>query len=364
MKLLVMFICRCIVATTFLLSFLSGKLQAQEVDATLFKSTSHYFGTFSKAKGKQTHRFELVNTSNKPLVINRVRSTCGCAATEYTREPIAPGGEGYVKVVFDPAKFSGYFSKRISVYTSAGSQPTQLTITGRIRVNNRINDSFDQFLGDLRAEKKENYLGDKEKKNEISADLKMINVMRDVVKLRLVSYPQWLSSCEITNSELKQGDNSRILIRVNTIELPQWGRLAGNIEVEIKRGIKTVVKKVPVAINLIDAFSDLSPQQMENLPVISYQPDTLHLNHKPGKVINSKVSITNSGKSPLHIRNVQSNSDQVHFKKYDAVIEPGKKGQVHIQFSCKAAINDQPQISIWSNDANRYRTDIQLLINN
>ena len=349
---------------TFLLLLITSSGKAQESSEALFSNSSHYFGTFSKSKGKQSHRFELTNTTNKPLVIKRVKSSCGCAATEYTRQLITPGEKGYVKVVFDPAKFSGYFSKKISVYTSASNQAIQLSISGRIRVNSRVNDTFTHHLGDLRVEKKVIDFGDTEKKSEVNKDLKMINIMRDPIKLRIVNYPDWLSSCKITKAELKQGDNSRILVTVTPQDLAQWGSLTGSITMEITRGVKTEQKQVPVQINLIDAFSTLSSEQLKSQPVISCQSDTLLMAHKPGKVISSKLTIINQGNSPLYIRRVQSNSEHVHIKKFDAVIEPSKKGQVNIQYSCGSSITEQPQVYIWSNDKQHYKKEIQLQIEN
>lgn len=67
-----------------------------------FESVVHDFGTFDEDGGNVSAEFRFSNTGNKPLEITSVRATCGCTVPEYSREPIAPGENGVIKVTYNP----------------------------------------------------------------------------------------------------------------------------------------------------------------------------------------------------------------------------------------------------------------------
>lgn len=284
------------VKSILLLQFMlfCASVYAQSEGGIVFDKTSHYFGTFTKSRGKVSHKFEFTNRLNKPVIITNVKSTCGCTATKYTREPILPGKKGYAVVRFDPAKFSGYFSKKVSVYTNTNPQPVHLAVSGRIRVNHKVNDAFKHHIGDLRADKKTINFDDVQKHAApINREIKMINIMRDSVRMRVINYPNWLQSCRITKNDLTQGDNTRLMTVVKADNLSQWGHLSGNIELEIERGVKTEVKRVPVDINLIDDFSVLSEDKKDQAPQIYIDNDTLHVISKVNKISSKKLFLYN-----------------------------------------------------------------------
>ena len=75
--------------------------------------------------------FTVTNKGNKPLVIAKVSTTCGCTAVEWTEKPIPAGKKGSVVVTYD-AKMMGHFSKGISVYCNADTRPLILKIEGDV----------------------------------------------------------------------------------------------------------------------------------------------------------------------------------------------------------------------------------------
>ena len=86
-----------------------------------FRSQRHDFGTVKNGE-KLVYTFRYTNTGNIPLVIYSTRTDCGCTVPEYDDEPIAPGKEGNMKVVFDTRGFGGYQTKSIHVSSNAGNQ--------------------------------------------------------------------------------------------------------------------------------------------------------------------------------------------------------------------------------------------------
>jgi hypothetical protein len=67
---------------------------------------------------KLEHTFRFNNIGDAPLIIKKVRSSCGCTAALLSADVIGPGETGEVKTVFDSSGFSGPVSKTIYLYTN------------------------------------------------------------------------------------------------------------------------------------------------------------------------------------------------------------------------------------------------------
>ena len=85
-----------------------------------------------EADGKVAHTFVIDNTGTGPLVITRVIASCGCTTPEWTKEPIAPGKSGEVKITYNPANRPGAFVKTISLYSNGKKGSFILTIKGKV----------------------------------------------------------------------------------------------------------------------------------------------------------------------------------------------------------------------------------------
>jgi len=111
----------------------STAIFAQQSGPTIsWTDTVHDFGTFKEEAGMQTAKFEFVNTGNEPLYITNVKASCGCTATEYSKEPVQPSGKGYVIASYNPANRPGKFNKSITVTTNEFQPTSVLRITGEV----------------------------------------------------------------------------------------------------------------------------------------------------------------------------------------------------------------------------------------
>jgi hypothetical protein len=77
------------------------------------------------------HTFTFKNHGDNPLVITSVQASCGCTVTEYSKDPIEPGAEGFVKATYNAAK-TGVFNKTVTVNANTDDGPVQLTIKGTV----------------------------------------------------------------------------------------------------------------------------------------------------------------------------------------------------------------------------------------
>jgi hypothetical protein len=85
--------------------------------------------------GQAQVSFRFRNTGDKPLYLTEVKAGCGCTVPNYTKDAIAPGGEGVVTGAFDSNKaHPGEVRKSIFVTANTlnGTKHT-LIFTGLIR---------------------------------------------------------------------------------------------------------------------------------------------------------------------------------------------------------------------------------------
>lgn len=96
-----------------------------------FKESLHDFGTVIEGE-KVSYSFKFENTGESDLLISSVTASCGCTATKYTKEPVAPGDEGVVTVTFDTRRRRGFQNKTITV--TANTQPNKFILRIKAKV--------------------------------------------------------------------------------------------------------------------------------------------------------------------------------------------------------------------------------------
>lgn len=100
-------------------------------DASIgFSKEKHDFGTIPYKK-EATYSFELSNPGKTMLIINDVKTSCGCTVPEWSKEPIRPGKKGQIKIKYDAA-YPGVFHKTVKVFYNGEGSPISLEIKGEV----------------------------------------------------------------------------------------------------------------------------------------------------------------------------------------------------------------------------------------
>lgn len=104
-----------------------------KTDAAVFswENTTHDFGKVKQGT-PVTHEFKFTNTGKVPLVITNVQASCGCTTPAWTKEPVMPGGQGFIKATYNAAS-AGAFSKTVTVTANIETGFIQLTIKGEVQ---------------------------------------------------------------------------------------------------------------------------------------------------------------------------------------------------------------------------------------
>lgn len=116
-----------------LLSFLAfhctgqTKKNTAESNVTWNKMT-HDFGEVTN-EASVKFDFIFTNIANRPISIDNVRTTCGCAAPDWSYDPVLPSSDGAVEITFTPTS-TGVFEKKIKVFLNKQRKPEILTIKG------------------------------------------------------------------------------------------------------------------------------------------------------------------------------------------------------------------------------------------
>ncbi len=90
----------------------SGPPPRIEFDATVGDAGSLWEGD------KAEHIFKFKNTGEATLVIEKVRTSCGCTAALVSNKNVEPGGEGEIKASFNTKRYKGNQNKKIFVSTN------------------------------------------------------------------------------------------------------------------------------------------------------------------------------------------------------------------------------------------------------
>jgi hypothetical protein len=102
---------------------------AADAAVLTFEKPGYDFGKIKEGE-KVHYNFKFKNTGKSPLIITNATATCGCTIPEPPKEPIQPGAEGVIKVVFDSTGKSGMQDKVITVTSNGNPSVNDVHLVG------------------------------------------------------------------------------------------------------------------------------------------------------------------------------------------------------------------------------------------
>jgi len=118
------------------IGILSFSINAQDKVAKIeFESETIDYGTIEKgADGLRIFKFK--NSGSAPLIITKVKSSCGCTVPKKPEEPIMPGMTGEIEVKYDTNRVMP-IRKTITVTSNAETPTIALKIKGLVVDSNK-----------------------------------------------------------------------------------------------------------------------------------------------------------------------------------------------------------------------------------
>lgn len=290
-----------------------------------FEKTSHDFGTISETGGPAVYDFIFKNTGDAPLILNSVRASCGCTTPSWSRQPIAPGQTGSVKVSFDPRHRPGRFNKSVTVNSNASNAVSSLSIHGT--VTSKPADPYAAYrytVGKLKITANSLNLGSINNTDVAERAIDMINTGAEPITVAATADASFMTVTAIP-ATLKQGEKGKIVVKYNAKAKKDWGFVSDKINITVTPDAKG---EISVVANIKEDFSKVNP---EEAPIASFSETSAELgvltkntNHK------HEFYIQNNGKSDLIIHKIKTSDNTITANPARSVIKPGKKTKVNI----------------------------------
>lgn len=110
----------------------SASQPSDKEPAITFDKTEHNFGTLLQGE-VVTYSFHFTNTGNAPLLISNVNTSCGCTVADFSREPINPGKDGYIKASYNSKGHHGLQTRSLTVVANTNPSQTTLRLKGTVQ---------------------------------------------------------------------------------------------------------------------------------------------------------------------------------------------------------------------------------------
>lgn len=119
-----------IISISFNVSALTDSIEKIESAVFAWEGTTYDFGKVKTGNAVE-HKFTFTNKGNAPLIISAVKASCGCTVADYSKDPVMPGKEGFVKAVYTASQ-PGHFTKTVTVTANTDDEQIVLYIKGEV----------------------------------------------------------------------------------------------------------------------------------------------------------------------------------------------------------------------------------------
>lgn len=345
-----------------LMTGVAGWVSAQP--KLVFDKTEYNFGTFKEAAGVQTATFDFTNKGTTPLVLNAVNASCGCTTPEWTRQPIAPGARGFVKVSYNPAGRPGAFSKSVSVQSNAENASVVLIISGKVEEREKtLAELYPREIGPLRA--RINHISFPTiKNNEVRTEtLELVNDTDKPVEVGFRQVPGHLKATVEPQTIPARGRGTMTVV-YDAEAANTYGFASHRIYLSID-GSSDYKNSVGISATIEEDFSALSAAEMAGAPVASFNTLSYDFgNIKQGEKKEYTFELTNNGKRELAIRNIRSSCGCTAVSPSKNVVAPGETVPVKVVFDSTGKKGRQSKtVTVITNDPKNSTATLRISTN-
>lgn len=316
-----------------------------------FTETLHDFGDIKEAKGKATYQFSFTNTGGQPLVIHNVRASCGCTTPTWSKQPIAPGGTGFVKATFDPKGRPGNFNKTITVTANTATPNTILRITGNVIEREKTTeDIYPRAIGNLRLKSSHISFTRIDPKGSKTEEIEVINSSEESLSIAFDRVPEHIT-IEAVPATLKAGEKGKLVATYDASKKNDWGFVYDQIFIKFNDKID-YKNRLSVNANIQEDFNQWTQEEKDNAAKITVDNKIFDFGTiVQGEKAKHIYSITNTGKSDLIIRKVKASCGCTAVKPEKTTIAPGEKIEIVAEFNSSGKHGRQNKsVTVITND--------------
>jgi len=312
-----------------------------------------------------TVEYDITNKGNRPLLINKVLTSCGCAMVEYPKEGIPADGSAKLLVTYD-AKQMGHFNKLIGIYSNASKEPSMLTLRGVVvdEVVDFVGD-YPYTLGELKADATEIVFDDVNSGDRPQVKIHLFNNSSATAQPVVMHLPAYLSA-EVSPSKIAAGHSGIVTVTLNSTLLRDYGLSKTSVYLGFMPGDKVSQdNKIDVSAILLPSFHHLSEAQLASAPKLQLSATTLDLGAFDGKSKRKgEIIIQNTGKEVLVIDNLQMMAAGLELSLNTTKIAPGESARLKVTAIAKVLrrVKAKPRILMITNDPTQAKVLINVVV--
>ena len=319
-----------------------------------FKHEKHDFGTIKEVDGKKDYKFEFTNTGKAPLMILKVKPSCGCTSTDYTKQPILPGKDGYIIASYDPKGRPGKFNKSIAVTTNADVPTKKISFSGTVIPKKKgIAEMYPVSFNGLRFKSKD-FMLMKVKNTEVKTDtFGFVNTGEQLAKLSFSNIPSFVK-IQFFPESVKPKQKGYVKVSYDGSKVGKWGYVRDQIYLMIN-GEKVKNNMFTITTTISEDFTKLSPSEIVNAPKLKLDKKKVDFGEvSAGDLLKCNFELTNEGKSDLVVRKLKANYSFVKTTLDKTTIKPNETVILKVEFDTKGKRGRQScNIKLITNDPKR-----------
>lgn len=336
-----------------------------------FENTTYDFGKIKEEGGKVTGKFVFTNVGDKPLELTNVRPGCGCTAANYTKGAIAPGEKGYIEATYNPYNRPGAFTKNIRVTTNEPqflenekATPHMIFIKGEVikRPPTEFEIAgYDKGNGMVRI-KEPNISHNIMNTESVNDTFYIRNFWDKPVSIQFEKPFDFMSEVYRSfGAELLPGQEGFFVLKYDASKRNKYGQVKDMISFTTNDSTEQV-KRVYYAMNIKEDFSKLTPKQLKNAPVSAINKEEINLGDMQKNTSKTEtITLTNNGKSPLIIRDLQTSNSLFKATSNLMEIPVGASATITVSFKAPGRASTQTgTVDIITNDPNNSERSVKI----
>lgn len=307
--------------------------------------------------------YQINNTTGKPVKITKVLTSCGCTTANYPDSVIASGSTYNITLTYD-AQTLGHFNKQAAVYTTAGSQPVVLTLTGLVTGEQyTYRGNYPYTLGILKADKDYLEFDNVNRGETPSLKLNVYNATDETLQPVLMHLPSYLHAKAVPTM-LAPHHTAVFTVTLDANKV----RDVGLTQTDIYLGSKlsdnvSADKQITVSTVILPQFGSSAGSAIGDVPELKLSATQLDLG-KFGKKkkLKGTITLTNVGKADLTIKRLQMFTSGLEVTLNKTTIHSGEQARMKITALAESLrkVRTTPRILMITNDEQNASVTIQV----
>lgn len=331
----------------------------------------HDFGTIKEEDGTVTCQMKMINTGDSAMRITGVRPTCGCTASSYTQNDIAPGDTATITLTYDPQGRPGRFEKEAIVSTNTSPRRSRVTIIGNVIGSPAtINKQFPVSVGALKLETRIIMCGDILKGKSRTHFIGLYNQSEDTLKAEFSDVPKHLQ-VNLVPSLVPPGEQATITVTFHSDRINEWGLSNHSFTMETlpASGLSTNavagIGSIETSATIVENFLNMTEEEKTKAPTASLSTDRVIIEgmNRRQSSASGTFTITNDGKSPLLIRRIYSLDPKISISCKKNKVKPGKSVEVKISVNPSDIAGEilNTSLTVITNDPRKSRQEVRIV---